>query len=170
LRAQFVPVRAFLVLALVCAVTAPMIAQNASAATTTIKKSSQATVLTVNVKGKITTFNVQQIAALHSKKAKVFDPFTKKVRSFTVIDLSRIFNKVGIEGNDLISMQALDDYEYSDKASQFIIADALVAFEDNAKQIAVTKGGPIRLIFPKGSNYEKLVDSWVWSLSKITVK
>ncbi len=157
-----------MVLALVMAVLVAN--QSASGLQMTASKSATSTVLKIDVKGKITELNLKQIAALHPHKIKIYDPFSKKSCLFTVVNFSSVLAKAGVLPNDELNLLALDDYEFKDRASAFIAARALLAYKDDSKEIAVSRGGPVRIVFAKGSKYEKLVNAWVWSLAEINVK
>ena len=110
------------------------------------------------------------LLAMHPSTLTIYEPFVKKVQTFTVIPLADLFKLVGIKGSDTVVTSALNDYVYTNTASKFLGAKGYLAIKRAGTSIPYDQGGPIRIIFPNNSSWAKFLDPWNWSLSKISVK
>ena len=127
-------------------------------------------IFTVSKGSKKTSFAYPRLLKMKSRTISIYEPFLKKRQTFTVIPMKNFFALVGISGNDKVSTVALNDYIYSNTASQFISAGAYIAIKRNGVDIPYDQGGPIRLIFSDKSKWAKNLDAWNWSLAAIRVK
>jgi hypothetical protein len=127
-------------------------------------------ILTISKGGKKSEFAYARLMKMKSQTISIYEPFLKKRQTFTVIPIERFFLLVGIKGSDKVATRALNDYVYTNSASAFIKAGALVAIKRSGKDIPYDQGGPIRLIYGDKSIWAKELDAWNWSITSITVK
>ena len=127
-------------------------------------------IFTVSKGSKKTSFAYPRLLKMKSSTISIYEPFLKKRQTFTVIPLKNFFALVGIAGKDKVSTVALNDYIYSNTASEFISAGAYIAIKRNGVEIPYDQGGPIRLVFSDKSKWAKNLDAWNWSLAAIRVK
>ena len=127
-------------------------------------------IFTISKGSKKTEFVSARIQKMKSKTISIYEPFLKKRETFTVIPMKTFFTLVGISGEDKVMTVALNDYIYSNTASQFISAGAFIAIKRNGLDISYDQGGPLRIIFADGSKWAKNLDAWNWSLAAIRVK
>ncbi len=127
-------------------------------------------ILTIT-KGKVkSTFAYSRLSKLKQSTISIYEPFLKKRQYFTVIPLERLFGLAGISGKDKVVTTALNDYQFTATAQQFIDAHAYLAIKRSGSPIGYDQGGPIRIIFPDDSKWAKNLDAWNWSLATISVK
>jgi len=143
---------------------------NAIAAQVSAASTKKPAVITVTVNKKKVTITAQQLSAMNPKKIRIFDPFSKKSVVFTVVTLEVLFKKVGIKSSGSVQFHALDEYVYSNKVATLIAGKGLLAYEAFSKSIPVSDGGPFRIVYPKNSTLEEILDSWVFSIDQILVK
>jgi hypothetical protein len=115
-------------------------------------------------------FTVAKGSKVKSSVINIYEPFLKKRQSFTVIPMKTFFNLVGISGNEKVFTTALNDYVYTNTATNFNAANAYIAIKRNGTDIPYDQGGPIRLVFADNSKWAKNLDAWNWSLASITTK
>lgn len=127
-------------------------------------------ILTISKGGKKSEFTYARLMKMKSQTISIYEPFLKKRQTFTVIPIEKFFLLVGIKGSDKVATRALNDYVYTNTASAFIKAGALVAIKRSGKDIPYDQGGPIRLIYGDKSIWAKELDAWNWSITSITVK
>ena len=127
-------------------------------------------ILTISKGSKKSEFAFGRLMKMKSQTISIYEPFLKKRQTFTVIPIEKFFLLVGIKGNDKVATRALNDYVYTNTASAFIKAGALVAIKRSGKDIPYDQGGPIRLIYSDKSIWAKELDAWNWSIASITVK
>ena len=125
-------------------------------------------ILTIKNGTKTLKFTMRNLLAMHPTEISIFEPFVKKRQKFTVISLSKLFDKLAIRATSTVVTKALNNYIYKNKASLFIEANGYLAIKRNGKDIPYDQGGPIRLIYPDTSSWSKSLDPWNWSLSSIT--
>lgn len=127
-------------------------------------------IFSVSKKGKKVLFTTTRLGNLKSSVISVYEPFLKKRQNFTVIPMKTFFTLVGISGKDQVFTTALNDYVYSNVATNFTEANAFIAIKRNGVAIPYDQGGPIRIIFGDNSKLAKNLDAWNWSLASISVK
>lgn len=127
-------------------------------------------VLAASVRGKVTKFSIESLKSLPVTTVELFEPFIKNRSSFTGVSLADLFQAVGIEASDSVGTLALNEYEYVNTAGEFTASDGLLAYEQDGHPIPVDRGGPIRIVFPDGSELSVALEAWNWALSSITVK
>ncbi len=126
-------------------------------------------ILTVVANGKSTKYRMADLLAMKPVTLQLNEPFVKKRQTFTVIPLTVILAKSGITPNQKVNTTALNDYVYSNTASNFAKAHAFLAIKRAGLPIPYDQGGPIRLVYPDNSIWSKFLDPWNWSLAKIAV-
>jgi hypothetical protein len=127
-------------------------------------------IFTISKGSKKSMFAYSRLLKMKSITISIYEPFLKKRQTFTVIPMKNFFSLVGISGKDKVATVALNDYIYSNTASEFISAGAYIAIKRNGVEIPYDQGGPIRLIFSDKSKWAKNLDAWNWSLVAIRVK
>lgn len=113
---------------------------------------------------------MKDLLAMKSLKITVNEPFVKKVQSFRAIPLKNLFVLAGIKGSDKVETIALNDYIYTNSATNFIAAEGYLAILRSERAIGFDQGGPIRIIFPNKSRWARFLDPWNWSLKSLRVK
>lgn len=114
------------------------------------------------------SYTTNSLGKMKSSVISIYEPFVKKRQKFTVIPFKTFLDSVGISGNDKVVTKALNDYVYTNKASQFIAAQAYIAIKRNGMDIPYDQGGPLRLVFADNSKWAKNLDAWNWSLASIS--
>jgi len=109
-----------------------------------------------------------ELEALGTVTVTVNEPFVKKQQTFTGVLLSAVLDRDGIASTQTIDTIALNDYEYSSLASTLEASDAILATQRDGEPIPYDQGGPVRLIYPDGSELAGVLDAWNWSLAEIT--
>jgi hypothetical protein len=127
-------------------------------------------IFTISKGSKKSMFAYSRLLKMKSTTISIYEPFLKKRQTFTVIPMKNFFPLVGISGKDRVATVALNDYFYSNTASEFISAGAFIAIKRNGVEIPYDQGGPIRLIFSDKSKWAKNLDAWNWSLVAMRVK
>ncbi len=127
-------------------------------------------ILVITSSTKKQKFTLKQLEALNPVKISLFEPFVNKRQQFSVISLSALFKKMGIKSWERVVTKALNNYEYTNTASEFTSAKGYLAIKRNGMNIPYDQGGPIRLVYPDSSKWSKSLDPWNWSLSSISVQ
>ncbi len=128
------------------------------------------TILTIR-KGSLTkNVSMNDLMKMKSVTVTINEPFVKKTQTFKAVPLKTLFALAGIKGSDKVQTIALNDYVYTNTATNFVAADGYLAFSRSGKAIGYDQGGPIRIIFPNKSKWADFVDPWNWSLKSLTVK
>lgn len=127
-------------------------------------------IFTISKGSKKADFAYSRFLKMKSVEITINEPFIKKRQTFTAIPISRLFALVGISGKDSVITTALNDYIFTDSASNFLKANAYVAIKKGGQPIGYDEGGPIRIIYRDKSSWAKFLDSWNWSLRSIAVK
>ena len=164
-----------IVLAIITLALQPITAQAASPknpyGTATVDPAAPNEIILTITKGKTqATFAYSRLEKLKKSTISIYEPFLKKRQYFTVIPLERLFLFAGITGKDKVITKALNDYQFTATAQQFIDAHAYLAIKRSGSPIGYDQGGPIRIIFPDDSKWAKNLDAWNWSLATIIVK
>jgi hypothetical protein len=68
-----------------------------------------------------------------------------------------------------VSLTALDDYKVDFKVADVRSSQMLLATKADGKHMTVDRSGPIRIVFPDGSNLGRNPDLWIWSVSAMKV-
>jgi len=119
--------------------------------------------------GEVKFLSLNDLRNYPTIKLTVFEPFVKQDIEFTGVAMEELFRDVGIELADTVLTVALNDYTYSNSASEFIGTDAFLAYEQNGGPILMSRGGPIRIIVPDGKSLTDSLEVWNWSLAEIRV-
>ncbi len=115
-------------------------------------------------------YSMNSLKALKPSTITIYEPFVKKEQTFTVIPISTFAKLSGISSRATLKTIALNDYSYSNTLRNFEKAKGYLAIARDGKPIPYDQGGPIRIVFAKGSVWAKFLDPWNWSLSSIEVK
>lgn len=115
-------------------------------------------------------YSMNSLKALKPTTITIYEPFVKKQQTFTVIPISTFAKQSGISPTATLKTIALNDYAYANTLKNFEKAKGYIAIARAGKPIPYDQGGPIRIVFPKGSVWAKFLDPWNWSLSSIEVK
>jgi hypothetical protein len=127
-------------------------------------------ILKISKGRKVVSFAFTRLSKIKTSEVTIYEPFLKKRQTFTVIPLVKLLTLAGISGKDKVVTTALNDYQFTATAEQFISADALLAIKLEGEPIGYDQGGPIRIIFSDKSKWAKNLDAWNWSLASISVK
>ncbi len=126
------------------------------------------TVLTItNPEKKQTTLSLNQLGGLEQKTITINEPFVKKQQTFTGVPMAAVLAKAGIPDSATINTIAINEYSYAAPVTTFTGSDALIATKVDGKDIAMSEGGPIRIVFPDGTPTATNLDAWTWSLGSI---
>ena len=117
--------------------------------------------------GKQVQLTYAQLQAMDSQTITIEEPFVKKQETFTGVPMSALLALAAIPSTATVNTVALNDYAYAAPASQFTDAQALVAYKVDGKDIPLTEGGPVRIVFPTGTAQFGNLDAWNWSLETI---
>ena len=128
------------------------------------------TILKLSKGAKYVNLSLEQLKSMKSSTLTIYEPFVKKKQSFRVILLSDLFKLVGIVGRDKVATIALNDYRYTNTATNFVSAVGYLALARDGFDIPYNQGGPIRILYPAKSKWHDFFDAWNWSLMEITVK
>ncbi|MGD9957058.1 MAG: molybdopterin-dependent oxidoreductase [Candidatus Nanopelagicales bacterium] len=111
-----------------------------------------------------------ELEALGTVTVTINEPFVKKQQTFTGVPLSAVLDREGAASGAMIDTIALNDYEYSAPAARLEGSQAIIATQRDGQPIPYDQGGPVRLIFPDGTELAGVLDAWNWSLAEITVR
>jgi len=114
-------------------------------------------------------YTLKDLQGFGTSDISIFEPFLKKRQTFTVIPLFEIFSKNGIGESAEIETVALNDYSYSDTATNFTANSGYLAIALEGKDIPYDRGGPIRIIFPDKSEWAGYLDAWNWAIREFIV-
>lgn len=113
------------------------------------------------------TFDLAQLSSSGSSTLEVFEPFDKVDTEFEVVNFGDLLLQSGFNPSDEVVTIALNDYRYTDTVENFIEKEALIAYLENGKEIPISEGGPIRIVFAEDSDYYEFLDAWNWSLALV---
>ncbi len=117
--------------------------------------------------GKQVQLTSSQLQAMDSQTITIEEPFVKTQETFTGVPMSALLALASIPSTATVNTVALNDYAYAAPASQFTDSQALIAYQVDGKDIPLTEGGPVRIVFPTGSSQFGNLDAWNWSLETI---
>jgi hypothetical protein len=107
------------------------------------------------------------LASLGATEITIFEPFVRKDQTFVGVPLATLVREAGIDESAQLLTIALNDYRYSAAVADLIASDALIAYKVDGRSIGYDEGGPVRLVFPKGSAFFTNLDAWNWSLKEL---
>jgi len=119
---------------------------------------------------KTVSLSLNDLRELSQTEASVFEPFVKSEILFKGVPMKELFRLVNIEDDDTVLTVALNDYIYSNFAREFIGTEAFIAYEQDGGEIAMSRGGPIRIIVPNNMPLTESLEVWNWSLAEIRVE
>ena len=123
-----------------------------------------------NVKADRTELDFKTIDALARESLTVHEPFLKREITFTGVNLGALLQRAGVSGSaGGIYMHALDDY-HVELPLAALKQDALLATRADGRPIAIADGGPIRVVFPDGSELGAITDNWIWSVDRMAAR
>lgn len=112
-------------------------------------------------------FSLEDLAARPVSSLSILEPFSKEETEFTVISFGDLMLDAGLSETDTVETIALNDYRFSDTLEAFAANNAYLAILENGKEIPVSSGGPVRIVFDEDSPYYQNLDAWNWSLRTI---
>lgn len=124
-------------------------------------------VLTVTGPSGSTDYTLAELREKATTSLTIDEPFIKEESSFTGVPMKELFTTAGITDDDEVDTIALNDYTFAAPAKTFTGSDAVIAVTQDGGDIAIDKGGPIRIIFPNDKPDTSNLDAWNWSLRSI---
>jgi hypothetical protein len=115
------------------------------------------------------SLTLDQLSALGINTVTIDEPFVKKRQTFGGVPLSAVLAKAGIPETATIDTVALNAYHYASAARPMIDSNAIIATKRDNAPIPYDQGGPIRIVFPDGTQFSSVLDAWNWSLATIDV-
>lgn len=97
-----------------------------------------------------------------------YEPFLKTDVTFSGVAFADLLDAAGATG-DSVLVHALDDYERTLGVDVLREPGVLLATREDGEEIPIAEGGPVRLVFPEGSEAGANPDLWVWSVDQLTV-
>ena len=125
-------------------------------------------ILTVTGPRGSTAYTLAELEALGTRTVTVNEPFVKTVRTFTGVPMQAVLDAAGIPATATVETVALNDYRYSTTAGAFTGSEAIIATEQDGGPVPYDQGGPVRIVFPDGSELSTVLDAWNWSLASVT--
>lgn len=120
--------------------------------------------------GDVTSYSLNDLREFTLVEETVFEPFVKADSTFVGVSMADLFEATGIQPSDEVITIALNEYIYTNMASEFTGTDAFVAFEQDGGPIAMDRGGPLRIIVPNDRPLTESLEVWNWSLAEIRVE
>lgn len=127
-------------------------------------------ILVVVRAGETITLSLDDLRGYELVEETVFEPFVKQEITFVGVPMAALFDAAGIEPSDEVITVALNEYVYTNLASEFTGTDAYVAFEQDGGPIPMDRGGPLRIIVPNDRPLTGSLEVWNWSLAEIRVE
>jgi hypothetical protein len=107
------------------------------------------------------------LVALGATEITIFEPFVRKDQTFVGVPLATLVREAQIDESAQLLTIALNDYRYTASVADLIASEALVAYKVDGRFIGYDEGGPVRLVFPKGTALFTVLDAWNWSLKEL---
>ena len=115
-------------------------------------------------------FDQAALNSLGMQQTTTFEPFDKKDITFRGVPLAAVLARVGMPATATkVKVHALDDYQVEFKPSDLTQAGVLLATEADGQALPVSKGGPIRVVFPRDSAAGANKDVWIWSVDSMAI-
>jgi hypothetical protein len=111
--------------------------------------------------------STEALMALGATEITLFEPFVRMDQTFVGVPLATLVREAKIDQSAQLLTIALNDYRYTASVADLIASDALVAYKVDGRLIGYDEGGPVRLVFPKGSDLFTVLDAWNWSLKEL---
>lgn len=127
-------------------------------------------ILDIANSGDVTSYSLNDLREFTLVEETVFEPFVKSDSTFVGVSMADLFEAAGIEPSDEVITIALNEYIYTNFASEFTGTDAFVAFEQDGGPIPMDRGGPLRIIVPNDRPLTGSLEVWNWSLAEIRVE
>ena len=125
-------------------------------------------VLTVNRgKGDDVVFDLATLESIGLVEGELFEPFFEERQTFRGVELSAVLSAAGVPSSADVHLVALDDYAIDLSASDIEQGGILVATSVDGERIAISNGGPIRVVFLDEAKLGQDTDLWIWSLASI---
>ncbi len=135
----------------------------------------------LTVSGKITRtngdnsakFDRAMLEALGQSDLAVTTPWTDGVQQFRGVLGNLVLDAVGAEG-DMITAQAINDYQIKIPVSDLRNFPVLFALQQNGKYMRVRDKGPIWIVYPRQTypelDTDLITDRWVWQLKALIIE
>lgn len=115
--------------------------------------------------------DLEGLEAIGTVQRGVFEPFLEVTLDVTGVPIERLFAAAGIDPDATVEMVALDDYVVTFRASELADERPLLATRVGGRPIAVSDGGPIRLVFPDADGpFGRDTNRWIWSIERMEVR
>lgn len=102
---------------------------------------------------------------------RAFEPFENREMTFEGVLMSDLMAIAGVDPTaSEAHFTALDDYEIDIPLTEFARSNVLLATKADGEHMSVEDGGPIRIIFPAGSELGENPDAWIWNVETIVVR
>ena len=117
-----------------------------------------------------TELDFRTLDGLARESMTVHEPFLKRKMTFTGVRLGALLQRAGIAASTRgIYMHALDDYHVELPFAE-LRRDALLATRAGGRPIPIADGGPVRVIYPDGSELGAITDNWIWSVDSMAAR
>lgn len=113
--------------------------------------------------------DLASLDALPQQTVTTYEPFVKENVTFTGVGFADLLDAVDATG-DSVTVHALDNYERRLDVAVLREPGVLLATREEGQEIPISKGGPVRLIFPDTSDAGADESLWVWSVDRIIVE
>lgn len=97
----------------------------------------------------------------------VTDKLDDEEATFTGVRFVDLLRFVGASPSSDVYLHALDEYALEHTAADLVDAGAVIAITDDGAPIDLGNGGPVRLVFPAGTEFGDTFDNWIWSLDEV---
>jgi hypothetical protein len=115
-------------------------------------------------------FDLRTLEAMATATTATYEPFVKRSMTFTGVPMADLLERAGIApGATTVHLHALDDYQVDLRVADLADRRVLLATKADGKPIPISRGGPIRLVFPPDSTVGRNQDLWIWSVDSMTV-
>ena len=118
---------------------------------------------------KTVDYTMGELQKMATESLTIVEPFVKKQQTFTGVPLKTLLDSAGIAVGEKVNTIALNEYQFADTVANLEGNSAVLAVTRDGGPIPMDQGGPIRLVFPKGTKYFSYLDAWNWSLRTIKV-
>lgn len=128
----------------------------------------KATDIVLTVTGaKSVDYTMAELEGMATESITIVEPFVKKKQTFSGVPLKTLLDAAGITVGERVNTIALNEYQFADSVANLEKNNAILAVSRDGAPIPMDQGGPIRLVFNKGTKYFSYLDAWNWSLRTI---
>ncbi len=120
--------------------------------------------------GTRTDMDLAALDSLRQVRATVYEPFQESEVEFSGVAITDLLSLVGGGQASKLRVLALDDYRAEIPLQEAAAAHMFLATRQEGARIPLKRGGPTRLVFPKGHAIALNTDLWVWSVKDIVIQ